>query len=139
MKPEYLMKLIETLESPIWWYKTTVSNFCENLYIYKILYKNSYRFKQIIFSKYATNLKTTISKRSLSNLGLLLFFNFIFNWYNWFGFRFSINTSGRVPHRFYRNQTTELISTLDLRFHYLANFLIFKSININIFKFSSEN
>ena len=38
-------------------------------YIYKILYKNR-RFKQIIFSKYATNLKTTISQRSLKNLGL---------------------------------------------------------------------
>ena len=49
------------------WYKT-VSNLCEN-YIYKILYKNR-RFKQIIFSKYATNLKTTISQRSLKNLGL---------------------------------------------------------------------
>ena len=36
--------------------------------IYKIVYKNI-RFKQIIFSKY---LKTTISQRSLSNLGLLL-------------------------------------------------------------------
>ena len=66
----------------------------------------------MILSKYATNRKTTISQRSLSNLGLLLFL--IFNWYNWF--RFSINTSGWVPHRFYRNQTTELISTLDHRF-----------------------
>ena len=36
-----------------------------------MLYK-SCSIKQIIFSKYATNLKTTISQRSLSNLGLLL-------------------------------------------------------------------
>ena len=51
------------------WYKTV-----SNLYkigICQILYKNS-RIKQIIFSKYATNLKTTISQRSLSYLGLLL-------------------------------------------------------------------
>ena len=33
--------------------------------IHTILYKSS-RFKQIIFSKYATNLKTTISQRSLN-------------------------------------------------------------------------
>ena len=33
--------------------------------MYTILYKSS-RFKQIIFSKYATNLKTTISQRSLN-------------------------------------------------------------------------
>ena len=39
--------------------------------MYKILYKNR-RFKLIIFSKYATNLKTTISQKSLVNLGLLL-------------------------------------------------------------------
>ena len=37
--------------------------------IYQILYKNS-RFRQNIFSKYANNLKTTIS-RSLNNLVLL--------------------------------------------------------------------
>ena len=37
-----------------------------------MLYKNS-RFKRNIFSKYTTNLKTTISQRSLRNLGLLLF------------------------------------------------------------------
>ena len=36
----------------------------------KILYK-ILSIKQIIFNKYATNLKTTISQRSLSNLGLL--------------------------------------------------------------------
>ena len=45
--------------------------------IYQILYKIR-RFKQIIFSKYATHLKTTISQRSLSNLGLLLL-SFKFN------------------------------------------------------------
>ena len=38
-----------------------------DLYIYRIL-----NFKQIIFNKYATNLKTTISQRSLKNSGLLL-------------------------------------------------------------------
>ena len=36
-----------------------------------MLYKNS-RFKRIIFSENTTNLKTTISQRSLRNLGLLL-------------------------------------------------------------------
>ena len=41
------------------------------IYICKILYKNS-RFKLIIFRKYTTNLKTTISQRSLRNVGLLL-------------------------------------------------------------------
>ena len=40
-------------------------------YICKILYK-SCSIKQIIFNKYATNLKTTISQSSLRNLGLLL-------------------------------------------------------------------
>ena len=47
---------------------------CQNLH--KIWYK-ILSFKQIIFSKYATNLKTTISQRSLTNLGLLqLLFEF---------------------------------------------------------------
>ena len=41
-----------------------------------MLYKNR-RFKKIIFSIYATSLKTTISQRSLKNLGLrLLLFEF---------------------------------------------------------------
>ena len=40
-------------------------------YICKILYKIR-NIKQIIFNKYATNLKTTISQRSLKYLGLLL-------------------------------------------------------------------
>ena len=40
--------------------------------VYQTLYKIR-RFKKIIFSKSATNLKITISQRSLSNLGLLLF------------------------------------------------------------------
>ena len=69
--------MIETHESSISdvpfsrnWYKT-VSNVYKNLYIYKISYKNS-RFKQVIFSKYATNLKTTISQRIPSYLDLLL-------------------------------------------------------------------
>ena len=35
-------------------------------------FKHSNFLEQIIFSKYATNLKTTISKRSLRHLGLLL-------------------------------------------------------------------
>ena len=47
-----------------------------NIYLYKILYKNR-RFKQIIFRKYATNLKMTISQRSLKKLRLrLLLFEF---------------------------------------------------------------
>ena len=41
------------------------------IFIYKILNENS-RFKQIIFSKYTTNLKTAISQRSLRNLDLPL-------------------------------------------------------------------
>ena len=40
-------------------------------YICKILYKIC-RIKQIIFNKYATNLKTTKSQRSLRNSSLLL-------------------------------------------------------------------
>jgi len=40
-----------------------------NTYLHKIWYGNL-SFKQIIFSKYATNLKTTISQRSLKNSGL---------------------------------------------------------------------
>ena len=47
---------------------------CQNymkIHIYTILYRNS-RFKQIIFSKYATNLKTKISQR---NLIVTLFYN----------------------------------------------------------------
>ena len=51
--------------------KKTVSNTLK-IGVYQILYK-IWRFKQIIFSKYANNLKTIISQRSLSNLGLLLF------------------------------------------------------------------
>ena len=43
---------------------------------YTILYKSS-RFKQIIFSKYANNLKTTISQRSLIVTGFLLLFLFL--------------------------------------------------------------
>ena len=39
------------------------------IYIYNILYKNR---RLIIFSKYATNLKTTISQKSLKNLSFLL-------------------------------------------------------------------
>ena len=46
------------------------------IHIYAILYK-SCRIKQIIFNKYATNLKTTISDRCLRILGLLLFY-FVF-------------------------------------------------------------
>ena len=41
------------------------------MYICKILYA-SCSIKQTIFNKYATNLKTTISRRSLRNSGLLL-------------------------------------------------------------------
>ena len=47
---------------------------CQNYtktYIFKILYKNR-NIIQIIFNKYATNLKTTISKRSQRNSGVLL-------------------------------------------------------------------
>ena len=40
-------------------------------YICKFLYNIRY-IKQIIFNKYATNLKTIISQRSLRNLGVLL-------------------------------------------------------------------
>jgi len=57
------------------WYKA-VLKLDQNLYICKILYK-IYSIKQIIFNKYATNLKTTISQRSLRNSRSLLFFNLI--------------------------------------------------------------
>ena len=55
------------------WFKT-VSMLNQN-YTYEIWYSNL-SFKQIIFSKYATNLKTTITQRSLNNLGLLLVLEF---------------------------------------------------------------
>jgi len=45
-----------------------------NTYLHKIWYGNL-SFKQIIFSKYATNLKTTISQRSLKNSGLSSFYD----------------------------------------------------------------
>ena len=41
--------------------------------VYEIWYNNPC-FKQILFSKYATDLKTTVTKRSLKNLGVLLSF-----------------------------------------------------------------
>ena len=55
---------------------------CQNYtktYIYEILYEVR-SIKQIIFNKYATNLKMTISHRSMriSDLLLLQFFNFCF-------------------------------------------------------------
>ena len=42
-----------------------------NTFICKVLYKFR-NIKQIILNKYATNLKTKISQRSLRNLGVLL-------------------------------------------------------------------
>ena len=55
---------------------------CQNytkILMYEIFYKSS-RFKQIMFSKYATNLKTIVSHRSLriSDLFLFHFFHFYF-------------------------------------------------------------
>ena len=50
------------------WYKT-VPNLTE-IYTYEILYK-SRKLKQIIFSKYANNLKTIISNRNMRISGLL--------------------------------------------------------------------
>ena len=53
---------------------------CQNYtktYLCKILYKIR-NIKQIIFNKYATNLKTTISQRSLRNSGVFLLL-FVFN------------------------------------------------------------
>ena len=47
--------------------------------IHQMLYKTS-RFKQIIFSKYATNLKVKISQRSISYLGLLLLYYYSHQW-----------------------------------------------------------
>ena len=46
------------------------------MHIYTILYKSN-RFKQIIFSKYPTNLKTIISHMSLIISGLLLLYFFL--------------------------------------------------------------
>ena len=70
------LELIETYNSSIWflvtrnWYKT-VSKLYQNLFT-KILYKIIRNIKQITFNKNATNLKTTISQRSLRNSSLLL-------------------------------------------------------------------
>ena len=69
-------ELIQTLASSIWRSCPEkkikkMGQIYTKIGVYQNFYKNS-RFKQIIFSKYATNLKTTISQRSLSNLGLLL-------------------------------------------------------------------
>ena len=54
-------------------------------YIFKILFKIR-SIKQIMFNKCATNLKTTISQRSLRNSSLLLLllelYNFSVNRYN---------------------------------------------------------
>ena len=64
LKPENLRSLSREIDIKL----------CQNYtitYICKILYKIR-NIKQIIFSKYATNLKTTISQRSLRNSGVLL-------------------------------------------------------------------
>ena len=63
----YLMFLSQEIEIKLCQIYTKIG-------IYQILCKIR-RFKQIIFSKYATNLKKTISQRSLSNWGLILKFN----------------------------------------------------------------
>ena len=59
----------------------TVKKIYTKTYICKILYKIR-SIKQIIFNKYATNLKTMITQRSLRNSSLLLllfeFNNFLF-------------------------------------------------------------
>ena len=57
----------------------TVSKLYQNVYISDFVYE-LYSIKQTIFNNYATNLKTTISHRSLriSDLLQLLFFNFYF-------------------------------------------------------------
>ena len=59
--------------------KKTVSTLYKNLYI-PILYKTN-KFRRIIFSKYTTNLKTTIAQRSPRNLGALLL-SFEFNYFS---------------------------------------------------------
>ena len=77
--------MIETHESSIWCsclekIDIKLWQIYTNIYIYIILYTNS-RFKRIIFRKYTTNLKITISHRSLINIGLLVLlfkFNFSF-------------------------------------------------------------
>jgi len=50
---------------------TMCQNYTKHTYVCKILYKIR-SIKQIIFSKYGTNLKTTISQRSLRNSSLIL-------------------------------------------------------------------
>ena len=66
--------MIEIHKSFIWCFclKKSIKNCVKS--IQKSIYINlkKRRFKYNIFSKYATNLKTTISQRSLSNLGLLI-------------------------------------------------------------------
>ena len=94
------------------WYKT-ISNFYENLK-YKTLNKNS-RFKRIIFSKYTTNMKTTITQRSLRNLGLLL----ILFEFNSFSFLIDIidniiNTSVSCDQNYFQWQCSIFITWLPL-------------------------
>ena len=72
LKPENLRSWLRPLRVlydvlvPRNWYKKYTKT-----YICKILYKIR-NIKQIIFNKYATNLKTTIFQRSLRNSGVLL-------------------------------------------------------------------
>ena len=58
-------------------------NYTKHIYIYLIVYK-SCSSKQMTFSKYATNLKTTISLRNLRILDLVLLkiFNFYFAFFS---------------------------------------------------------
>ena len=100
------------------------------IYIYKLFYKNL-RFKQIIFSKYATNLKTTISHRSLNNLGLLL----LLLEFNNFSFLIHIIdniiiTSGSCDQSFHQNCT---IRYTPFYFSLNSPFKSLHKTNLNIF------
>ena len=59
------------------WYKTV--KLISKIHIYAILYKN-WSIKQIIFNKYETNMKMTISHRNLKISGLRLLINFLFTY-----------------------------------------------------------
>jgi len=79
MKPENLRRQMMLIRQSYVLSREIDIKLCQmytKIHIYAILYK-SCRIKQIILNKYATNLKTTISDRSLRILGLLLFY-FVF-------------------------------------------------------------
>ena len=92
------------------------------IHIYTILYRNS-RFKQIIFSKSATNLKTKISQRNpiltkvFSNYYSIILI-FIFNRYHWWYYLWVLITSQEFPPM--KVQYTGHMIQTETRDHYTA-------------------